>query len=623
MSDVSHFLQSYNSILSQQIQAIGMPQELLDTFTVESCIAQKEGKQLYLVARKADGVRGLLRVTENTACENAIAEANTLYYLNHPAIPKVLGVWQQPQNSFLVREYFEGRPLSTVVQEDGPLAPEDIIGIARSIAEILRYLHAQTPPVIHRDLKPQNLILAADGSIKLIDFGIARSVRPGSDTDTVYLGTRPYAPPEQYGYAQTGPSADIYALGMVMIYLATGGTDRRDLKTRIPSAKLRHLIEKCIAFNPASRFTDANEILRYIQRLKKRRLRLVGLVAGCAVVAILFTVFGYLWGRAQSTQGASSQAYEDGYQAGHAAGYAQGAGVSQPESIPSSASDIPVQVTFEGNLPGNITNGGYAVQGQDAIFYATETGIWRMRPDGSSPEQLSRLSEAKSLNIQDETLYCISGGGIYKIDIQSGEETRLANIWADALYLHGGVLYFENSEDSLCLYRMDTAGNNIQKMNDLRGAYYIQLVGNQMYFSYSAQNRSLYRCNLDGSDLTQIYAGAAHWLSVLNDKIYFVDNESGNGIQSLYLSGGEVQSLSTRTASFLNASPHGIFFATSSGGDHMEYLSLDGGTSSTIVQGDCDNINVAGDWIFYHSGENGNALWMVRTDGTGAQRAHS
>ena len=82
------------------------------------------------------------------------------------------------------------------------------------LCEVLVFLHGYG--IIHRDIKPSNLLLAPDGHIRLIDFDAAREGKPSADNDTRLLGTRGYAPPEQYGFAQTDSRADIYAAGVTM-----------------------------------------------------------------------------------------------------------------------------------------------------------------------------------------------------------------------------------------------------------------------------------------------------------------------------------------------------------------------------------------------------------------------
>ena len=94
------------------------------------------------------------------------------------------------------------------------------------LTDILSYLHSENPPIIHRDIKPQNIIVGRDSSIHLIDFGIARVHKEERTQDTSVVLTLDYASPEQYGFEQTTPLSDIYSLGVVMLFLATGNHGR-------------------------------------------------------------------------------------------------------------------------------------------------------------------------------------------------------------------------------------------------------------------------------------------------------------------------------------------------------------------------------------------------------------
>ena len=88
--------------------------------------------------------------------------------------------------------------------------------------QYFQYLYDQSPPVIYRDLKPQNVVCDPNGAVRLIDFNISRKFNPDAARDTVFMGTTTTAPPEQYGYTQTDVRSDIYSLGVLMIFLGNG-----------------------------------------------------------------------------------------------------------------------------------------------------------------------------------------------------------------------------------------------------------------------------------------------------------------------------------------------------------------------------------------------------------------
>lgn len=152
------------------------------------------------------------------------AEAEMLARLRHANLPRVYESFSEQARHYLVMEFIEGQTLEQRQQAagGGALPEGDVLGWARQVSAVLTYLHSQRPPVIFRDLKPANIMLAADGQVKLIDFGIARVFAPGRAHDTQVLGTPGFAPPEQYGKAQTDARADVYALGCTLYQLLTG-----------------------------------------------------------------------------------------------------------------------------------------------------------------------------------------------------------------------------------------------------------------------------------------------------------------------------------------------------------------------------------------------------------------
>jgi tRNA A-37 threonylcarbamoyl transferase component Bud32 len=151
-------------------------------------------------------------------------EAETLARLRHLNLPRVYEQFSEDARHYLVMDYIDGETLEERMGKTPGkgLGEVEALGWARQLCSALTYLHGQTPPIIFRDLKPSNIMVTRGGEIKLIDFGIARVFAPGRARDTQVLGTPGYAPPEQYGKAQTDARADIYALGCTLYQLLTG-----------------------------------------------------------------------------------------------------------------------------------------------------------------------------------------------------------------------------------------------------------------------------------------------------------------------------------------------------------------------------------------------------------------
>lgn len=148
-------------------------------------------------------------------------EAILLKALRHPSLPLVVEHFQEDDRDYLVMERVEGPTLEGLLRSRSEPLPESrVVALSLALADTLHYLHHRRPPVLYRDLKPANVMLTLGGGVKLIDFGIARSVNPARPGDTTAYGTPGFAPPEQY-QGQTCEASDIYALGMTMLRSAT------------------------------------------------------------------------------------------------------------------------------------------------------------------------------------------------------------------------------------------------------------------------------------------------------------------------------------------------------------------------------------------------------------------
>ncbi len=144
-------------------------------------------------------------------------EAKILQGLNHPYIARVLDHFVENDRHYLMLEHVNGVDLRAV-KEHGQQGERLIMRWALDMALITSYLHSKDPPIIHRDITPDNIVLDRLGSIKLIDFGAANELL-GTATGTL-VGKQCYIPPEQFrGKATT--QSDIYALGCTLYYLAT------------------------------------------------------------------------------------------------------------------------------------------------------------------------------------------------------------------------------------------------------------------------------------------------------------------------------------------------------------------------------------------------------------------
>lgn len=218
-----------------------------------------------------------------------LAEANMMKKLDHPSLPRIVDIIDNGETIFVVMDYIEGESLDKILLEYGPQPEELVIAWAKQLCDVLSYLHSQKPPIIYRDMKPANIMLKPEGNIKIIDFGIAREYKEQSLADTTVLGTKGYAPPEQYS-GQTDARSDIFALGMTMHHLLTG-IDPRGGEKYVPvrmwnpelSEGIEIIIDKCVQPAAENRYQNCSDLLYDLEhpdlitkdykRTQKRKLR--------------------------------------------------------------------------------------------------------------------------------------------------------------------------------------------------------------------------------------------------------------------------------------------------------------------------------------------------------------
>jgi hypothetical protein len=152
-------------------------------------------------------------------------EAKILAGLEHPGLTRAIDLFQDDKTSYLVMELVDGITLSQMVGDSvSPLSQDTVKKLADQALDVLEYLHQVDPPIIVRDIKPDNLMITTDGRLKLIDFGLAKRLISGQDTDSIVrgMGTDCYAPMEQYGEGVTDQRSDLFALGSTLYFALTG-----------------------------------------------------------------------------------------------------------------------------------------------------------------------------------------------------------------------------------------------------------------------------------------------------------------------------------------------------------------------------------------------------------------
>ena len=224
-------------------------------------------------------------------------EANFLRRLNHAGIPHFVDSFQLGEGVhtrlYLAQEYIEGESLAVAIDR-GTLNEPQFVDIARQVLRILVYIHGQIPKAIHRDIKPQNLILQPNGHVALVDFGAARDLSTSQTHGSTLVGTFGYMPPEQLG-GTVDETSDLYGLGASLLHAVTGrrpelwihggiAPDFSKAKLPLSSARRRWLL-KLVEPKRSARYRSAEIALRDLEDSGRRKGGLAA--AAVAVLGIL------------------------------------------------------------------------------------------------------------------------------------------------------------------------------------------------------------------------------------------------------------------------------------------------------------------------------------------------
>lgn len=244
--------------------------------------------------------------SKQIALKALLDEANLMKKLDHPTLPRIVDIIDDNKNVYVVMDYIEGESLNKVLDAYGAQPQEAVIEWAKQLSDVLDYLHTQNPPVIYRDMKPANIMLKPDGTVRLIDFGIAREYKEGKDGDTEAIGTRGYAAPEQFGgKGQTDARTDIYSLGVTLYHLVTGKNPAEPPYEIYPirhwnpslSSGFEWLIQKCTQLNPNDRYQSCAEVTYVLENLskfeseyKKKQRSRINLFFAAVVITVVFAI---------------------------------------------------------------------------------------------------------------------------------------------------------------------------------------------------------------------------------------------------------------------------------------------------------------------------------------------
>lgn len=231
-------------------------QYLEENFVTLTDLDDKQEHKVFLVKRKCDG---RIYVKKYVSPE-AARTCQRLQGLKNRNVAEIYETAWNESTGILIEEFINGTTLGEYLRGWGILEENQACQMVRELCGGLFDIH--NLGIVHRDMKPENIMLSNDGVLKIIDFGIARVMKEDQATDTAILGTAGYAAPEQFGYMQTDARADIYAMGALLNKLLTGKLPADSLYEVQP---VSGIIGRCLEMDARNRFQTVQELRRTIE----------------------------------------------------------------------------------------------------------------------------------------------------------------------------------------------------------------------------------------------------------------------------------------------------------------------------------------------------------------------
>ncbi len=211
-------------------------------------------------------------------------------------IPKIYFMAEIDDALILIEEYIQGKTLEEYCNKVGPLSEGESQNVMVVVCNILEQLHNLKPPIIHRDIKPSNIIFSDQNNLFLIDFNASKGISEGKNRDTVLMGTKGFAAPEQYGFMQSDIRTDIYALGVTLNWLITKEIPQDKRAFGTPGI----IIEKCTKLDPKERYQNISalrdDLLGKTKKDNGRKVKSISkkgkkVALACAILFLLMFIY--------------------------------------------------------------------------------------------------------------------------------------------------------------------------------------------------------------------------------------------------------------------------------------------------------------------------------------------
>ena len=486
------------------------------------------------------------------------------------------------------------RSIEEIVTIDGTMRSGEVLWVIKQLCE--GSVGAGTGKGERREIciHPKNIFLNLNGEVRM------------EETTGQLSAIEPYLPPELTQADFSLPEAQVYAMGVLMLYMSTGKAVKEEVDTESVSRLLRSLITRCTAFDPKKRFRDTKALLsaiRYETGIRKKMRYVLPALLCAAFAGALVFFFGRM-GYLRGSEKGEGEGYNSGYTEGFERGFTDAPGIVMQAALPDA---------HNGNLSGNYftENGPLSVSDGDGVYYLTGESLYRMNPYTRETRKLTDASHAYSLQYQDGRLWYCTETHLFRLHPETGEAEAVCESGGMRFYLFDDTLYLYDQDGTGYLYRVDPAKGSLIQVNGATSYHCLNIVEGQLYYISPEKGMCLCRSNLDGSNESIISSGVYETMCVHGGSIYAVTED---GMLSMDLNGGNPERVISHTVYDPNVSDGGIYYISGKGRT-LEWMSLDGKTRFTVVTARTGAFNVAGQWIFYRNEDDGGRLWRVHIGG--------
>ena len=228
-----------DDVLQSEYSVVGVLRDS-DKITIRRLRHNRQGRDLICLSFEGDG-----------------SIYRHLQTVHHENLPRIYAVTEADGRCTVLEEFIDGVTVAELLQ-GGLYTASGVCAVMRALCDAVGYLHSVG--IVHRDVKPENVMITSSGRVVLLDFDTARRHKPAATRDTVVVGTAGYAAPEQFGVAQTDGRADIYAMGVMINVMLTG----EHPTVRVAGGKLGRVVEKCTRLDPDKRYRDVWELKKQL-----------------------------------------------------------------------------------------------------------------------------------------------------------------------------------------------------------------------------------------------------------------------------------------------------------------------------------------------------------------------